>query len=83
MIQQDPQAPATKEDIGVLMEQIGKYYLQTERRFEELKLYFDASVENIRSDLEGANHDEISVLQDRSHDHELRLRKVEKRVRVV
>lgn len=70
-------APATKQDIQILMEQMGKYYDGTERRLvgmevkmkewkEDLKDHFDVVAENIRHDLlKGALHDKIEQHEDR------------------
>jgi hypothetical protein len=77
----DSSAPATKRDIGLLMEQMGAYYDKTERRIsglqEEMKAWkkeiiheFHVSVENIRHDLKGANKDRIE-------DHEHRISRLE------
>jgi hypothetical protein len=66
----DDQAPASKEDIRLLMESSGTFYDQTERRLvsmeemiraseERMKEHFDLAVETIRHDLIGANRDRI------------------------
>jgi hypothetical protein len=81
----DPQALATKQDIALLMEQIGKFYLATERWKNELeerldtklqkavndmKLYFDVVAENMLDDFKrGWN--------DRFDGHEKRISKLE------
>ena len=60
----------------MLMDQIGRYYLKTESRFnelddrfieykEEIKRYFDVRVEDIRHDLLGVNKDKIELHEDR------------------
>ncbi|MSR86682.1 hypothetical protein EXS70_00715 [Candidatus Peribacteria bacterium] len=65
----DMTAPATKQDIALLMDQIGQYYDKTERRIhtmsERLELHFDVAVENIRHDLQSANREEIENIKDR------------------
>jgi FKBP-type peptidyl-prolyl cis-trans isomerase (trigger factor) len=76
----DAQAPATKEDIRLLMEQIGTYYSQTQQQIEayysqtqvqiaemeeRMMRHFDVTVETIRHDLLGANKDKIESHEDR------------------
>ena len=72
----DITAPATKLDIRMLMEEIGKLYdankywkdemIEHMRNWkDDTKLYFDSAVENILHDLKGANRDEIEVIKDR------------------
>jgi hypothetical protein len=72
----DASAPATKQDIRLLMEQMGRHYDQVERRLagheEQIKRHFDVTVEHIRHDLEGANKDRIE-------NHEHRLTRLEER----
>lgn len=71
------QSPATKEDICLLMEQMGKYYDQTDKNIGELRQdmtawkkeiihEFYVVAENIRHDLlKGALHDKIEQHEDR------------------
>ena len=54
----DSQAPATKQDIHLLKQDM--HLLK-----QELKRHFDVTVETIRHDLLGANHDKIEVIKDR------------------
>lgn len=72
----DQHAPATKQDICLLMEQIGKYYQKTEKRFadmeeritkeaEETRRHFDVVAENIKHDFQGAFHDKLEQHDDR------------------
>ncbi len=65
----DMTAPATKQDIAMLMEQMAHFYDQTHGDMHEWKeqvmFHFDVAVENIRHDLLGANRDDISNLKDR------------------
>jgi hypothetical protein len=58
--------PATKGDLNELK--------------EEIFHYFDLTVETIRHDLEGANHDQIELLKDARLDHERRLLQLERSV---
>lgn len=63
---QDATAPATKEDVRLLMEEIGKLYVANEGWKEELKRYFDVVAENIRHDAyHGALADKIARHEDR------------------
>lgn len=57
----DQHAPATQQDIHLLMEQMGKYYQQTEQRFvdkegRETRRHFDVVAENIRHDFQIEEH---------------------------
>src|SRR5437588_7572139 len=58
-----PPPPATKEDIQMLMEQIGRLYDANEHWkdevIEETKRHFDLTVETIRHDLLGVGKDRI------------------------
>jgi hypothetical protein len=71
----DTQASATKEDIRLLMEQIGTYYSKTQEQIAEMEervmRHFDLTVETIRHDLLGANKDKIE-------NHEDRIRRLER-----
>lgn len=71
------QSPATKQDILMLMDELGKLYQANERWKneildadekwkEELKQHFDVIAENIRHDLlKGALNDKIEQHEDR------------------
>lgn len=74
----DPTAPATKADIALVMNEIGKLYDANQRLKHDLREHFDFTVENIRHDLEGANRDHIEMLKDRSNDHLHRIKRLEK-----
>ncbi len=82
-----PSPPATKDDIQMLMGEIGKLYDANERwkdeilgtnqqRKEEIKRHFDLTVETIRHDLQGANRDRIE-------NHEDRIVRIEQRLKIV
>jgi hypothetical protein len=75
----DASPPATKHDVRLLMEQMGRHYDQVERRLaaheEEIKRHFDVTVEHIRHELGGANKDRIE-------NHELRLARLEQHTRL-
>jgi hypothetical protein len=79
----DESVPATKADVSMLMDQMGKYYesmySEVVRFKEEMKGHFDFAVEQIRYELRHANHDEIEVLKDQSEDHDKRIRTLEQR----
>ncbi|MEK7218184.1 MAG: hypothetical protein AAB728_01825 [Patescibacteria group bacterium] len=88
MTPQDHTAPATKQDIALLMESIGKLYNADERwkdeiidaneRWkDEIIRHVDVTVENIRHELRSANREEIEVLKDRSKDHGARIQRLE------
>ncbi|MBI1812506.1 hypothetical protein HY285_02600 [Candidatus Peregrinibacteria bacterium] len=94
----DQTSPATKQDIQMLMEHMGKLYdriaqseksiekkmeKKLEEKFEETKRHFDVTVEKIRHDLKGANKDQIEVLKDRSTSHEKRIVRLEQHAGLV
>jgi hypothetical protein len=66
-------APATKEDVGMIMELLVRNELNIERveremqlRFDETKRHFDVVAENIKHDmLHGALHDKVAQHEDR------------------
>ena len=51
-----------------------------EQQAEETRRHFDVVAENIHHDVAGANRDEITLLQDKQHDHEERLAAVEQKI---
>lgn len=73
----DNTAPATKEDVRLLMKMIGTSEERMTRHFNQeiakrirasevsVKRHFDVAVETIRHDLLGANADEIESLKNR------------------
>ena len=94
MAKDDESAAATKQDVQMLMEQIGEYYIGTEEKMfkleqkileseDRMKRHFDLSVETIRHDLKGANRDEINVLKDRSQSHDERITHLERHAGIV
>jgi hypothetical protein len=85
-------SPATKSDIKLLMDELGKLYDATERWKDELadktqrwqllsvtetKQHFDLTVEQIRHDLLAANREQIELLRDRADGHENRITRLE------
>lgn len=71
MVKSDDTSPATKADIKMLMDSMGKLFDANEKWKDELKGHFDLTVETIRHDLIGAKNDKIE-------NHEDRLRKLER-----
>ena len=70
-------APATKQDIAMLMAEIGKLYDANRQWKEELKHHFDVVAENIHHDMmHGA-------LSDKVEQHADRIRRVEQHVGLV
>jgi len=68
----DPSAPATKEDIRLLMEEMGKLYdrvVQSEERLQEWKQEivdeFHVVAEDLRHDLFGITKDQLAGHEDR------------------
>ncbi len=72
----DPTAPATKQDIALLMNEIGKLYSanegwkedlteKMEAWKEEVKEHFDVVAENIKHDFRGAFSDKLAQHEDR------------------
>ena len=88
----DATAPATKQDITLIMEGMANYYQKMERKTEQWKeemkgemtqwkqeiIYeFHVVSEDIRHEALGANKDTIGVLSDRSEKHEKRIARLE------
>ncbi len=85
--------PATKADIGMVMTEIGKLYIANEQwkdeiitcvdnKAEETKRHFDVVAEDLKHDFWGIHNDKISVLNDRSSDHEERIITIEKQLTI-
>lgn len=83
----DPTAPATKQDIALLMEEMGKLYMANAKWKEEIlgelkasegrmKLHFDTVAENML-------HDFRSGWNDKFTDHEERILRLEQRAGAV
>jgi hypothetical protein len=88
----DSTAPATKDDIKILMDEIGKSYQASERWKnelsqkmeakmeawkEEIKGHFDLVAEQLRSDIVSATREEVVGLKDATQGYQKRLRRVE------
>lgn len=73
----DAMAPATKDDIRLLMEQIGKLYDANARWKEEIIGQFDLTVESIRHELKAAHHDSVELLNDQTAGHASRIKQLE------
>jgi hypothetical protein len=76
MVQDDSQAAATKQDIQMLMDSMGKLYEANERWKEEIIHEFKVVAEDIRHDALGANKDKIQ-------NHENRITHVEQALGVI
>lgn len=85
----DATAPATKEDIHLLMEQIGKLYdanaqwkddihTSISSWKDEIIEHFDVAVESIRHEMKTAHHDSIELLRDETADHAKRIKRLER-----
>lgn len=85
-------APATKDDIKLLMDEIAKFYQASERWKneltenveakmeawkEEIKGHFDLVAEQLRSDIVSATREEVAGLKDATQGYQQRLRRVE------
>lgn len=72
----DASAPATKEDIRLLMEQVGHFYREWDQRTrewkQEIKDHFDLVTENQLYDFKG-------IFSDRTEDHERRIKRLERK----
>lgn len=82
----DSTAVATKQDIALLMGTMGEMNISIQKLYDDTQLWkdeimdhFEVVLENYRHDLAGANKDEITTLQHRSTDHEVRIQKLEVR----
>lgn len=84
----DDTAPATKQDIRMIMEMIGGFMDETrgliaesERRMkadfhaakEEMKSFFSTGIEIVRQEVIGANADRMAQHQHRLDDHDRRM----------
>lgn len=65
MAKPDDTSPATKADIKMLMDSIGKLYDANEKWKNELKAHFDLQSELVRHDLLGAKGDRVANHEDR------------------
>lgn len=83
----DDQAPATKQDIRLLMEQMGDYYVRTERRISQL----EADVKQWKVEIihefhvvaENLHRDFRDAFKDRTEQHEVRITLLEKRTGLI
>ena len=80
-------APATKEDIRLLMEEIGKLYMATEQWKTEIigkmQEWKTEIVHEFHIVAENMRHDYLGAHKDRIENHEDRLRRLERRARFV
>jgi hypothetical protein len=77
-------APATKADIQMLMDAIGNLYDATARWNDETKKevteHFDLVAENLRYELVSAHREKVELLDEKTRDHDRRLRTLEHRI---
>ena len=76
----DEQIPATKADIQMLMDSIGKLYDANVFWKEELKDHFDLVIEDLRHDFLGVRNDEVVLLSDKTKDLDKRVSRIEARI---
>lgn len=85
----DNTAPATKADISILMQRMGDMdnnihalKIQVDQKADETKRHFDVVAEDLKHDFWGIHNDKISVLNDRSNNHEERIVTIEKQLAI-
>lgn len=61
----DSSAPATKQDVSLLMETMGNIYVEIKESEDRMVQQFHVIAEQIHHDAIGANRDEIEVVKDR------------------
>ena len=71
----DPQAPATKLDVQLLMQEVAK----TNLGIEDLHRHFDVAVELIKSEAFSSQKDKLSLHDDRLESHEQRILALERK----
>lgn len=72
MVQDNSAAPATKEDVRILMNEMAKLYEANFKWKEELKEHFNLVTENQLYDFKG-------IFSDRTEDHERRIKRLERK----
>lgn len=88
MAHDDSAAPATKEDIRLLTEQMGKLYDANAQWKDDIQdsiahwkdeiiEHFDVAAETIRHEMKAAHHDSIEL--DQTADHAKRIERLERR----
>ena len=79
---EDHDHPATKGDLSAVkhdLRQLTQALHRIDRRFDELRDHFDATLENIMEEMKGANQAEIALIAEKHlPDHEARIRGLEK-----
>jgi hypothetical protein len=82
----DENAPATKKDVQLLMEEIGKLYVANERWKDEIldknEAWKDEIVHEFKVVAEDLRHDLLGVHKDKIENHEDRLVRLERHVGV-
>lgn len=71
------QSPATKADIAMIVEMIGKQYDAIKRWKEEMIQHFDLSIETFRHDFLAMKREQVDMLDDRTKDHGKRIHRLE------
>ncbi len=79
----DDSTPATKGDLRELERTLrARLVVSLKSDLQEMETrilhHFDLTVETIRHDLLGANHDEIEAMKDRQENHERRISTLER-----
>jgi hypothetical protein len=88
MTKDQDSSPASKEDIALLMEQMGSYYDRTERRIVELEETLEARMERSKEETihefkvvaEDIRHDFRGAFHDKLEQHDERIVRLERRV---
>ena len=94
----DNTSPATKEDIAMMMEQIGSYYDRTEKRLVKIEDRIEASEERMTNHIaasedqmkrhfdvvtENLHYDLLGAHKDKIQQHEDRIRRLEKHTKLI
>ena len=66
-----------REDVDKRFEQMNKRFGKIDERFEESELHTRILIEDLRSDILGANTDQLSVHSDKLENHEVRIGNLE------
>lgn len=78
----DDRAPATKQDVKLLMEQVGDYYRRTEQKFAELRddmrEWKKEIIHEFHIVAEDMRHDYLGAHKDRIENHENRITRIER-----
>ena len=72
--------PATKNDLDKLEKKLN---LKIEAFKNEIIRHFDVVLEQIRHDAMGANRDETELIKDKQSNHEIRIKRLERRAGLI